>query len=234
MKKTKATAVFRKEKKYSIDQYTSRKLHFLLSGVLHGDEHNGDDGYMVRSLYFDSLKDVDFYDKEDGLLYRKKIRLRIYSPKDETVKLEMKEKMDDYQRKRSMSISRDTAERLIEGDYACLKEYQSSFSDEIYYLMSENIYRPKCIVEYDRQAFIVKENDTRITLDANIRATEASNDFFSEQLGLYPVIDVDSVTLEVKYNRFLLSYVKDLLDLSDKMPSSVSKYCLGKIGRAHV
>ena len=33
---------------------------------------------MVRSLYFDSLEDSDYYDKLDGVMNRKKIRLRIY------------------------------------------------------------------------------------------------------------------------------------------------------------
>ena len=36
------------------------------------------------------------------------------------------------------------------------------------------------------------------------------------------------MVLEVKYNGFLLSYIKDLLDLVERSELSVSKYCLGR------
>lgn len=42
------------------------------------DSHSSDDGYTIRSLYFDSLEDVDWQEKEDGVEIRRKIRLRNY------------------------------------------------------------------------------------------------------------------------------------------------------------
>ena len=47
-----------------------------MSNVVHTDSHNGPDGYQVRSLYFDSLSNRDFQEKEDGLELRRKFRLR--------------------------------------------------------------------------------------------------------------------------------------------------------------
>ncbi|WP_129596726.1 polyphosphate polymerase domain-containing protein [Anaerophilus nitritogenes] len=221
--------VFRKEKKYIISQMTACNLYELLSKVLHEDVHNSSyDGYMVRSLYFDTIDDTDYMDKEEGYEYRKKIRLRIYSPTQENAKLEMKEKVGDHQRKRSLTISKEHALELITGKYECLLYYKDSFAQELYFLMMKELYRPKCIVEYKRTAFFVPENDIRITLDACIEATEINFDLFHTNINLYPVSHFDNVTLEVKYNRFLLSYVKDLLSACNKISTSNSKYFLAR------
>ena len=44
--------------------------------------------------------------------------------------------------------------------------------------MSINGYSPKAIVEYDRMAFVAKENKTRVTFDRSVRATETNFDLF--------------------------------------------------------
>ena len=74
-------------------------------------------------------------------------------------------------------------------------------------------YRPKAVVEYRRQAYVARENHIRITLDSQIIATESSFDLFSPSLPMYAVMDPFHMVLEVKYNGFLLSYIKDLLCL---------------------
>lgn len=220
--------VSRFEKKYLISKIEAAKINNLFSAVLKADSHNEGDGYMVRSLYFDSFDDSDFYDKENGYNYRKKIRLRIYSCDSQTAKLEKKEKWGTNQWKRSLNISKLDAEKLISGDFSPLLNYNSEFAFELYEIMSIGIYRPRCIVEYDRTAYIVEENEIRLTLDSNIRATESCYDLFSKNLNLTPVCDPENVTLEVKYNGFLLSYVTELLSNCNRRPTSNSKYVMGR------
>lgn len=70
--------VLREEKKFLLNQVEALKLRNYLSNVVHTDSHNGPDGYQVRSLYFDSLSNRDFQEKEDGLELRRKFRLRVY------------------------------------------------------------------------------------------------------------------------------------------------------------
>ena len=89
-------------------------------------------------------------------------------------------------------------------------------------------YRPKTIVEYRRKAFIAKENRIRITFDHQIRATETCWDLFSPALNLYPVLDAFNGVLEVKFNGFLLSYIKDLINGANRSELSVSKYCMAR------
>lgn len=90
-------------------------------------------------------------------------------------------------------------------------------------------YRPKCVVEYDRLAYIREENDIRITFDANLRATEASFDLFDPAPVLWPVCAPSEVTLEVKYSGFLFSYIRQILNTSGRTQISSSKYCRARM-----
>ncbi len=93
-------SVNRVEKKYFISESQRYQLQKYFAKILHQDPNNGDNGYMVRSLYFDTLYDDDFHDKEDGLEDRQKLRLRIYNINDNNVKLELKQKFGNYQKKK--------------------------------------------------------------------------------------------------------------------------------------
>ena len=53
-------------------------------------------------------------------------------------------------------------------------------------------------------------------------------DLFDPALPLYPVFDPFNVVLEVKFDGFLLSYVRSALNMVDKSELSVSKYCLAR------
>lgn len=225
--------VLRQEKKYLMTVSDSQRLGGLLGRVMIEDAHNGDQGYSVRSLYFDTPDNSDHRDKIDGLEKRRKIRLRCYSPSDKFAMLEMKEKEGAYQRKRSLRVDRADAKRLIEGDYSPLLHYQEPFAAECYVRMNYMCYRPKAVVEYRRKAYIAKENRIRITLDSRIIATEACFNIFSPELLQYPVLDPFNVVLEVKYNGFLLSYLKDLVNMADRSEISVSKYGLARSVTLH-
>lgn len=214
----------RYELKYRVDPVKAAQLKQSLSPYLKQDVHNGADGYMVRSLYFDSLSDTDFEQKVDGLDDRKKIRLRVYSPDAKTAKLEVKEKHNGLQRKRSLVIDRQQADALVRGNLIVLREMQDPFAFELWYLMETKIYRPKCIVEYSRYAMTSEDNDTRITFDSRLSATESSFELFNPNLMLYPVIVPGAITLEVKYNNFLMSNIKNALSVNASMQESISKY----------
>ena len=220
--------VLRQEKKYAINTADGAALYSRLGSVMHADAHNGAQGYVIRSLYFDTPDDQDFRDKVDGLELRRKIRLRTYSPQSDFAMLEMKQKEGPYQRKRSLRLSREEAQRLCRGDYRPLLSHRDAFAAECYGLMHCRCYRPKAVVEYRRQAFVARENHIRITLDSRITATESRWDLFDGGLAMYPVLDPFQMVLEVKYNGFLLSYIKDRLDLAERSELSVSKYCLAR------
>lgn len=220
--------VLRQEKKYLMSLEQFYRLNHLFGQVLHPDPHNGVNGYSIRSLYFDSLEERDFYEKEDGLELRRKIRLRTYSPDADFAMLEMKQKQGENQKKRSLRLSRADAIELSEGRYGRLLDYEDPFARECYGLMNMMCYRPKSVVEYRRMAYVAKENQTRITFDFDIIATESDFRIFSPALTQYPVMDPYLAVMEVKFNGFLLSYIKDIISTEGKSPLSVSKYCMSR------
>lgn len=220
--------VLREEKKYlvSVEEFL-KKCHYLDQFLIQ-DIHNGTHGYSIRSLYFDTVYDKDYFEKQAGVETRKKIRLRIYDTSSAVAMLEMKQKQGANQLKRSLRITRSDAESLISGHYHVLLKYKEPFAAECYGLMEVQCYRPKTIVEYNRKAFVAKENKIRITFDNTIVSTESSFDLFSERLNMNPVLSLYDVILEVKYNGFLLGYIKDMLASIDKSELSVSKYVLAR------
>lgn len=220
--------VLRKEIKYTISPYAERILSTRLECIMEKDEHNNECGYMVRSLYFDTADNQDFFDKADGIEYRKKIRLRIYNFNDDFAKLELKEKQNTVQRKRSLIVNRQEAYEIIQGNYECLYN-KEEFGQTLYAIMTSQNYRPICMVQYLRKAFICYTNDTRITIDSKLVSNEGNYDLFNENMQLYPVDLSGNATLEVKYNQFLLSYIKDVISITDKIPTSSSKYCRSRI-----
>ena len=187
--------VLREEKKFliSIDEFIS--ISHKLGNIMLSDPHNGTHGYTIRSLYFDTVYDRDYFEKQAGVELRRKIRLRCYDPK---------------------------------GDYSPLLSYSEPFAAECYALMNTKCYLPKTIVEYNRKAYIAKENKIRVTFDNHIVSTESCFDLFSKNLNMNPVLDPYNVVLEVKFNGFLLEYIKRMINPVNRSELSVSKYVLAR------
>lgn len=221
--------VSRREIKYSISPYEISDLKRRLAPLMKSDPHNGREGYKVRSLYFDTPYDTDYEDKTGGYHERRKIRLRVYDPEDKTVKLELKEKAGSAQRKRSLLLNREEAEWMIKGKYEFLRSRDEELSLWLYMYMTRKCYRPKCVVEYDRFAYYLEQNDTRVTFDTKLRSEEGNYNIFDKNLILYPAGSVMESTLEVKYRRFLFTYVKNELNRCERMPVSISKYCRARV-----
>ena len=220
--------VLREEKKYLITTQDMYKISGNLMNVMHLDDHGGAEGYTIRSLYFDSLYDRDFDEKEQGIELRRKIRLRNYSPDDDFAKLEMKQKQGMYQKKRSLTISKEDALQLIQGNLSILLKQRNAFADECYAIMSEYLYRPKAVVTYYRKAFVAKENNIRVTFDHHLKGSETNFNIFDPCINENYLMDPYFAVLEVKFNGFLLSYIKDALQCADRSETSVSKYMLGR------
>ncbi|WP_300386005.1 polyphosphate polymerase domain-containing protein [Clostridium sp.] len=225
--------VLRQEKKFLISQSQYYRYRHNFNKILEIDKNSLGEGYMIRSLYFDTIDDKDFQAKEDGVEIRRKIRLRTYNTNSSFALLEMKQKQGERQRKRSLKISREDAKLMISGDYSVLLNYNEPFAGECFSLMNMLCYRPKTVITYQRMAFIAKANDIRITFDNNIKGTESCFDIFSKKLLESSILDPYLGVLEVKFNGFLLSYIKDMIMECNASEISVSKYCLGRAISKH-
>lgn len=220
--------VLRREEKYLLTLREALQCAARFEKVLTPDEFSRGGSYQIRSLYFDTVDDRDFHDKLTEQNCRQKIRLRVYSPEDSHVKLELKQKENIYQKKRTLLITRADALALLEGRFSVLLNYEDPFAGEMFALLTEGCYRPRTIIEYSRRAFMAKENNIRLTFDSGVRALEGDFRLFSRTLPLYPVLPGDQVIFEVKYNQFLLGYIMDIIRCVDRRSVSASKYCLGR------
>lgn len=216
---------FRHEQKYVISYEEMLNLRSKFNELL--DIDRDFNGYMIRSLYFDSVEDNDYYDKLGGEINRKKIRLRIYEPNSQKVKLELKSKYDIHQVKESLIISRIDAERLIKEDYSVLLNYESEVAKKIYVMLMKGLYKPKVIIEYKRIAYTTGTT-TRITFDFDIKSSTNIEEFFENNINYNYLIDKKDVVMEVKFDRFLEPYISNVLANYQSRFQSVSKYVMGR------
>ena len=83
---------YRHELKYLISYGQKADLNLRLAPLLEQDSHARGGCYMIRSLYFDDYWNTAYQEKVDGVLMRKKYRIRIYDYSDRVIKLERKRK----------------------------------------------------------------------------------------------------------------------------------------------
>ena len=70
---------YRNEFKHEISQKNKVILTSRLRKFLKHDENSVGNSYSIRSLYFDTIYDDAYWDKEDGRSYREKFRIRYYN-----------------------------------------------------------------------------------------------------------------------------------------------------------
>ena len=218
--------VLRKEMKYLLPIKNALRLEKYFRGFLELDNHGDHGGYFIRSQYYDSLYNRDLNDNLAGLHGKKKIRLRIYSLSDAMVKLELKSKQGADSAKLTLSISREEALSMEQGDFSFLLDYNNELALHIYLLMMEGCYRPKVLIDYNRLAFFYPAGDVRVTFDRDIRVAPCAYGLFEDNMGL--ALDMEErVLMEVKYTGFLPETIGNVLMEADTLFTSHSKYSRG-------
>lgn len=220
---------YRREMKYIITVTDFYRLRNYLECYLEPDEFSGDTGYMVRSLYFDSYKDGDLFDVLDGLMEKRKIRLRIYSVDSSSVKLEYKCKSGVDGNKMVLTLSKEEALQMANGDYGFLLAKNGYLATKLYSRLKIGGYRPKVIVNYNRLAYVYKPNDIRINFDSNISASLVTSGLFDQDVAWKPIMKPGVGVLEVKYRGILFGHLKKAIESIDSLPSSSSKYAISRI-----
>ena len=138
---------FRKEKKFKLNK---SELHFLKSSLIENGMSELYPKRIISSCYFDTLNLKIFHDSEEGILPRKKIRLRWYGDQEEVNK-EIKISSIEGRFKQINKIRID--------EFKNLKNYKIFDNDY-------GILRPTLIIKYEREYFSFK--NFRLTFDTNI------------------------------------------------------------------
>lgn len=218
---------YRHEVKMSISPFDREVLSRRLSRVLKRDEHAGRDGYYrVRSLYFDDQDDSALKEKLMGVICREKFRIRAYDNSTSVIRLEKKVKNNNLGYKETALLTLDECRRLTGGDYKFLIDRPEAVCRQLYTKMRTGLFKPKTIVEYNREAYVWDPGRIRITIDSNVKTGISSVDFLSFDVPMANAVDSGASILEIKYDGYLPSHISNLIQLDSRQRDAISKYVL--------
>ncbi len=219
---------YRHELKFLINQADFNLLRLRFSAFMNRDEHVDAEGvYTVRSLYFDDYYNSAYNEKYMGALKRQKFRIRTYNHSTEVINLERKMKWDKYIEKQSASLTKSEVDQILSGQPDRLVKSANSLHQIFYYEYQTNILRPRVIIDYEREPYILDAGNVRITFDQNLRAGMGQLDLFDSNLPTISLLQPGMVIMEVKYTDFLPSMVRNLLAPDASNFLALSKYIMG-------
>lgn len=219
--------VFRREDKYLLSAAQAAACQARISLLLRADPHNGTLGYLVRSLYFDTPEQRDYYAQQNGEYARRKIRLRIYGENDTSVKLECKAKNGDYQHKTSLILTREEATLLCRGDLSPLHA-DDPVAARFRSLFLQG-YRPSTLVQYRRIAYFLPFGNIRVTFDSRVESRETDLELFATNTPWTPVLPTGQTVLEVKYAGTMPLPIRNALAPWTGLRNPYSKFGLSHI-----
>lgn len=219
---------YRHELKYFLNRADYELLSRRLKAAMEQDKYariNGGE-YFIRSLYFDTPWDGALQEKLDGVDDRDKVRIRIYNGKDDVIKLERKHKDNGYIAKQSIALSRQECDALCAGNYSFLLKRPEPFARVMFAEFAAKGLKPVVIVDYMREAYTFPTEDVRVTFDKDIRTAYRGVSLFDFAQPTYPVIDDYAMVMEVKFNAYLPTWIRELIQPVSSVRSAISKYCL--------
>lgn len=195
---------YRYELKYELSRADGELLKRQLRAWMEPDPHslNEDVSYRLRSLYFDDPFSGSYYEKLDGVEFRRKYRIRMYNLDPGYLRLECKHKDAAMTYKEGHRISRPVAQALIEGNLTAVKSRDPFMNRFLAEALNGDL-RPAVLVDYDRLAYIYPLQEVRVTFDENIRSGRYQTGFFDGNIVTLPVQDAGKIVLEVKFREVL-------------------------------
>lgn len=218
---------YRHELKFKISNSAAEVLKQKLSLILKKDKnaYYSDGSYLIKSLYFDDLDSSSYYEKMDGVLYRKKYRIRIYNNNDKFIRLEKKMKHNTYTAKEQILISKDIYSKILNGKLDEIESPTGLLEEFITNSKTKHLV-PSVIVLYHRTAFTYPISEVRITFDSHIQSGLYNYDLFDKEVPMYDVSESGKQVLEVKFNEVLPLHIANILNDIPSCKEAVSKFAI--------
>lgn len=221
------------ELKYLITLQQAEQFKSALRAYLVPDEHGNNNGrYALTSLYYDSPDLYCYWEKEYGIRFRRKLRIRRYETdepltEESPVFLEIKQRVDRVTQKRRAVLTYGDALRLCNDRQLldCAPE-DKALTEEIFVFLWQYNLRPVSIVRYDRQAFVGTDYDIglRVTFDTSL-SFQACPLHLHEQPSSLPMLPANQVVMEIKVNERIPYWLTELIAAHNLQMVRVSKYC---------
>ena len=218
----------RHEWKHEITYGDLLTLRSRLRAVCQVDPHAENGVYTIRSLYFDTPSDKALREKNDGVSRREKFRIRCYNGDTGFIRLEKKSKFGGLGTKDSAPMTAEEVQKLLDGDLAWMIESPYPLLQELYSKMRWQGLAPKTLVDYTREPFIYGPGNVRVTLDYHIRTGLFCTDFLNPDCPTIPAGD-SPILLEVKWDEYLPSIIRDAVQLPGRRSTAFSKYAACRI-----
>ena len=218
--------MYRSEIKFIINKYQMEIIKNNMNGVLQRDTNSSGNGsYLIRSLYFDDINDTSYKQVLDGLSKREKYRIRYYNYDSSFIRFENKIKRNNMNKKDTAKINKEDVINMINNqDFNSENELLKIFKTKI----KTRLYKPKVIIDYERDAYIYKAGNVRVTFDYNLTCSYEIDKFFEKDINTIPLLEKNMIILEVKYDEFLPTFIRQLLNINNVELTSFSKYANGR------
>ena len=219
---------YRHEWKHEISCADLLAIRQRLRAVAESDPHARGGSYLIRSLYFDNAADKALLEKIDGVSLREKFRIRYYNGDTSVIHLEKKSKCSGLGTKYSADLTKDEAQKIVDGDLDWMMQSGRDLVQELYCKMRSQGLRPKTIVDYTREPFIYRPGNVRVTFDYDIRTGLNCTDFLNPDCVTIPAGDAP-ILLEVKWDAFLPDIIRDAVQTPGRRAEAFSKYAQCRI-----
>ncbi len=219
---------YRHEWKHAISYLDLLTIRARMGAIAESAPRAVDGKYQIRSLYFDTPGDKALREKLDGVNLREKYRIRLYNGDPSVIRLEKKSKRNGLGTKYSASLSSEEAQRLVEGDLSWMLGSGRELVRELYCKMRSQGLRPRTLVDYTREPFVFRPGNVRVTLDYDIRTGLSSTDLLDPNAVTVPAGDAP-ILLEVKWDEYLPSIIRDAVSVPDRRAGAFSKYAQCRI-----
>nr|WP_329604556.1 polyphosphate polymerase domain-containing protein [Streptomyces radicis] len=222
----------RYELKYLVPAREAAGIRDELAGRMDRDLNSPPGGYGVWSLYYDTPRLRFYWEKIEGLKFRRKLRIRHYGDlaavtDDSVVCVEVKQRVNRVTQKRRIALPYRTALRLCD-DRELIEHApeERAFVHEVLDLIVRLNLRPTAITGYQREALIGRDQDTglRVTLDRRVRGRDRDFHFGTGGAENRFIIPPHLAVMEVKVNERTPYWITDLAARRNLALVRVSKY----------
>lgn len=233
----------RVENKYFIDRTTRTALEQDIRAFMPMDRHTGPhEGYVVRSLYFDTSDYMAYHEKMAGTAKRHKLRVRVYGETPESapfVRLEVKSRYNN--------IIDKTVVDVLKEDYPEIEDAIMNFrlppkrllnrdgvSNEFFRIQRLYNMVPQILVQYRRRAYEKNEiNRVRLSFDDNLVGSKHLN-LLGQLRGARPLLKYGNAIFEIKIDGTVPYWLHKLIAKYDLQNEAISKFCYAIRGQARL
>jgi len=226
--------------------FTRYEFKYLISNKIAGEIFNQSLNFMkldefalenkaydVRSLYYDNYDFDNFFEKVDGIKFRKKFRIRTYGKKFQKLNpiyLEAKGRVQDRIFKKRFKIESEdlTYFYSIKKTGHLLNKYKNNqlIKEFIYDTYKKRI-KPRVLIDYKRKPLVNKHGlYFRLTFDSELISAK-SKVLFNEKFFFPQECKSGFTILEVKFERSIPAWFHRTIQAYDLRRESISKFVYG-------